>query len=60
MCESVMGDGYPLGKGPATKSNELLGKFQTAFDPPSFSENYVAIFFMTDMAANTRGGMMAR
>ena len=34
-----------LGKDPATKSDEFLENFQTAFDPPSFSENYVAIFF---------------
>ena len=34
-----------LGKGPATKSDELLEKFQTAFDPPaSFLENYISIF----------------
>ena len=32
------------GKGGATKSDEFSEKFQTAFDPPSFSENYVAIF----------------
>ena len=30
-----------LGKGPATKSDELLEKFQTV--SPSFSENYIAI-----------------
>ena len=31
------------GKDPATKSDEFLEKFQTAFDPPpSFLENYVA------------------
>ena len=30
-----------LGKGPATKSDE----FSEKFNPPSFSENYVAIFF---------------
>ena len=35
-----------LGKGPATKSDELLEKFQTAFDPPaSFLENYIANFY---------------
>ena len=32
-----------LDKGGATKSDEFLEKFQTAFDPPhSFLENYVA------------------
>ena len=37
---------YNWGKDGAIKSDEFLGKFQTAFDPPlSFSENYVAIFF---------------
>ena len=35
-----------LGKGAATKSDEFLEKFQTAFDPlPSFLENFVANFF---------------
>ena len=33
-----------FGKDPATKSDEFLEKFQTAFDPPSFLENYVANF----------------
>ena len=35
-----------LGKDPATKSDEFLEKFQTAFDPPPprFLENYVAKF----------------
>ena len=34
-----------LGKDPATKSDEFLEKLQTAFDPPpSFLENYAAIF----------------
>ena len=37
-----------LGKDGATKSDEFSEKFQTAFDPPSFSENYVAIFFMME------------
>ena len=36
-----------LGKGKASKTDEFSEKFQTAFDPlpPSFSENYVEIFF---------------
>ena len=34
-----------LGKGPATKSDEFLEKFQTGFDSlPSFLENYDVIF----------------
>ena len=34
-----------LGKDPATKSDEFLEKFQTAFEPPPQSlENYIAIF----------------
>ena len=33
------------GMGPATKSDDFLEKFQTAFDPPHFLENYVAIFY---------------
>ena len=35
---------YILGKGHPTKTEEFLGKFQTAFDPPSFSENHIADF----------------
>ena len=31
-----------LGKGPATKSGDILEKIHTAFDPPSFLENYIA------------------
>ena len=35
-----------LGTGQPTKTDEFSEKFQTAFDPPpSFLENYVAIFF---------------
>ena len=34
--------------------------FQTAFDPPpSFSENYVPIFFIMDMVKNMQDGMRA-
>ena len=33
------------GMGPATKSDDFLEKFQTAFDPPpSFSKNHIADF----------------
>ena len=35
---------FSLGKGPATKLDEFLEKFQTAFAPPSFLENYIATF----------------
>ena len=44
-----------LGKGPAAKADEFLAKFQTAFDPPSFLENYFA-FFIMDMVAYMQGG----
>ena len=45
-----LGQSHPMfelfGKGPATKSDEFSEKFHTALDPhPSFSENYVAIFY---------------
>ena len=49
-----------LGKGGCTKSDEFSEKFQTAFDPPLILENCIAIFFMTDMVAYMRGGIMAR
>ena len=38
-----------LGTGDVTKTDEFSETFQTAFDPPpSFSENYVTIFFLMD------------
>ena len=33
-----------LGKGGYAKSDEFSEKFQTVFEPPSFSENYVEFF----------------
>ena len=35
-----------FGKDGCAKSDEFSEKFQTAFDPPLISENYVAIFFL--------------
>ena len=47
-----------VGKDPAIKSDDFLEKFQTAFDPPpSFLENYIAIFFIMDMVAFMQGGI---
>ena len=48
MKKSNMGiNTYLLGKGPATKSDEFLEKFQTAFDPPPhFWKNMLQIFFI--------------
>ena len=49
-----------LGKGLATKLDDFLEKFQTAFDsPPSFLENHIAIFIM-GMVVFMQGGMGAR
>ena len=39
--ETVHSFALHLGKGPATKLDEFLEKFQTAFAPPSFLENYI-------------------
>ena len=36
--------GGNLGTDGHTKTDEFSEKFQTAFDPPSFSENHIAIF----------------
>ena len=49
-----------LGEGPATKSDEFLGKFQMAFDPPAliFGKLYCK-FFLTYMVAYMQGDMMA-
>ena len=50
-----------LGKGPGTKSDEFSGNSKQPSNlTPSFSENYVANFFMTDMVEYIQGGMMAR
>ena len=35
-----------LGMPDTSKTDEFSEKFQTAFDPPSFSENHVAVFFL--------------
>ena len=48
-----------LGKGPATKSDEFLEQFQTAFEPPPHFWKIYCRFFMTDMVAYMRGDMMA-
>ena len=43
----------------AVPNRMIFDKFQTVFDPPSFSENYVAIIIM-DMVEYMQGGMRAR
>ena len=50
-----------LGKGPDTKLEEFLEKFQMDSDPPPliFGKLYCK-FFITDMVAYMQGGMMAR
>ena len=52
---------YLLEKGPATKSDAFSEKFQTALNPPPLIFGKLCCkFFMTDMVAYMRGGMMAR
>ena len=41
--------GSALGTDVGTKTDEFLEKFQTAFDPLSFSENHDAFFFANVM-----------
>ena len=55
---SVKGGLSSLGTGDETKMDEFSEKFQTAFDPPSFSENYIANFFMINMVAYMRRVMI--
>ena len=43
--QDIMGSLLSLGKDGCANSDEFSTKFQAAFDPPSFSENYVAIFY---------------
>ena len=47
-------------KGPATKSDKILEKVQTAFDPPLIFGKFYCRFFMIDMVAYMRGGIMTR
>ena len=49
-----------LGKDPATKSDEFLGKFQTAVDLPLIFGKLCCNFFIMDMVAYMQGGMKAR
>ena len=51
---------YLLEKGPATKLDAFSEKFQTALNPPPHFRKIMLRFFMTDMVAYMRGGMMAR
>ena len=49
------------GKGGATKTDEFSeNSKQPLTPPPSFWENYIAIFFIMDMVAYIQGGMRAR
>ena len=52
--------GLVLGKDPATKSDDFLEKFQTAFDPPLIFGKLYCKFFVMDMIAYMQGGMRAR
>ena len=52
-------DILPLGKSPATKSDDFLEKFQTALDPPPHFWKIILQFSMTDMVAYMQGYMMA-
>ena len=45
-----------LGQDPATKSDEFLGKFQTAFAPPP-PPHFMLQFFVMDMVAFMQGGI---
>ena len=45
--------------GGVSKTDKFSEKFQTAFAPPSFSENHVAIFFIIDMVEYIQGGKRA-
>ena len=42
-------DILPLGKSPATKSDEFLEEFQTAFDPPPHFWKIILQFFIMDI-----------
>ena len=50
----------PLGKGPATKLDEFLEKFQTAFDPPPliFRKLHCNFFRMDMLAYMTRSPLI--
>ena len=40
---------HRLGTDGPSKTDEFSEKIQTAFDPPSFSENHVAVFFLLEI-----------
>ena len=44
-------------KDPATKSDEFLEKFQTAFDPPPHFWKIILQFFIMDMVAFMQEGI---
>ena len=46
-----------LGKSPATKSDESLEKFQTAFDPPPHFWKIILQIFIMNMVAFMQGGI---
>ena len=51
-------DILPLGKSPATKSDDFLEKFQTALDPPPLIFGKLCCnFFIMDMVAFMQGGI---
>ena len=51
---------FVFGTGQGTKMDEFSEVPNGLCPPPSFLENYVAIFFMMDMVAYMQGGMRAR
>ena len=46
-----------LGKDAATKSDDILEKFQMAFDPPLIFGKLYCNFFIMDMVAFIQGGI---
>ena len=54
-CRSLLS--LSLGKGDATKSDDFLEKFQTAFDPPLIFGKLYCKFFIMDMVTFMQGGI---
>ena len=54
-CRSLLS--LSLGKGSATKSDDFLEKYQTAFDPPLIFGKLCCNFFIIVMVAFMQGGI---
>ena len=60
LCQSITSAHDIKGRVRLPNQINFRKNFKRPSSPPSFSENHTVIFFMTDMVAYMRGGVMAR